>query len=68
MTGDVMVVTLMRFDPGGSVDARALEPALDVNLDLLERRTALRALFNWQFPRAQGSGIGMSSTSECSGR
>ena len=45
-TSPAMTVTLMRSVPRGtSIDSLPV-PALDLNIDLLERRTALRATFN----------------------
>ena len=67
--GDVMVLTVMRFDPDRAANAPAPEPALDMNMDLLERRTAMRVFFNRHDPRTTGSQahasvLGMSSTSQ----
>ena len=69
VVGDVMVLTVMRFDPDRATNAPALEPALDMNMDLLERRTAMRVFFNRHDPRMTGSQahasvLGMSSTSQ----
>ena len=63
MAGDIMLLTLMRWDPDRVNDIDAVVPAFDINLDLLERRIALRAFFNRHAPRVQGHGLALSSTS-----
>ena len=63
MAGDIMLLTLMRWEPDRDNDAGAVVPALDINLDLLERRVALHAFFNRYAPRVQGHGLALSSTS-----
>ena len=63
MAGDIMLLTLMRWEPDRDSDAGAVIPALDINLDLLERRVALHAFFNRYAPRVQGHGLALSSTS-----
>ena len=55
IAGDIMLLTVMRFDPQRGPDEPAPEPALDMNMDLMERRTALRALFGRYSPEGAGA-------------
>ena len=46
VAGDIMTITLMRQDSVTCSNLHHPEPALDINFDLLERRTALRVMLN----------------------
>ena len=46
VTADAMTITLMRSTPGPHAPVMPPTPGLDMNVDLMERRTALHAHFN----------------------